>query len=618
MSTAVAPLSAAPMASMTTPSTSSKSNGTLTPTPSSSRDRTDRETPRRLENLSPREGYAPPATTSANGISRFSAVSPQRRSPDGTGAGGISANTSSERETIEYRNSNINGKRRSPLVRELHLKEPNAARDSRQKVPEERLPSSSGDKIAVKREPSASPNLNSKTKAPPVVKTTPSSSSNPQVSSPQVSNGSAAKERAAAMRHRPRKLDVSLANTVIPPRGAMTAREGPTAANNMHDIGIACLSPGFQPQDAAMEEKVQRSAAVREQQRFLIEQRLQKGACGGSNLAMSREAPPAIATNPANSEEASREGSTNATNGHATAINLFAPSKTAGTANAPGGSGRRRGLPALSINPAAANQHSHERVIQSAPLNRSFPGRLAEVSVNAPGPTEPDNAFGKCNLRSQPQLSGQSLKPVQGSPGRSHFQQVVHGPAAPTNNRLPSFTDVVSGLTAADGVRHDSSNDPSMNKAAASDSSPEIRRTREYRSAEEAVHELTGGRGELLPRIVHYPGGSAQDREARPIHAHRRNISVGNPQDVRISPHSAAAARYMPTLRRRTRAEYENDNGSPPLGNGPEPRHNNPHHSRLNPTGPNAGMQRPSLPSLSTPAATGPHQHHYHQMFVMM
>ncbi|KAI5305852.1 hypothetical protein KEM56_003121 [Ascosphaera pollenicola] len=598
------------MASITAANTTSKSNGTLTPSTSSSRDRTERETPRRRENPSPNEGYSFPTASTANGNSRFgSAVSPHRRSSDGTGAGGISANTSSERETIEYRNGSINGKRRSPLNRELHLREPNGARDIRQRQSEERVSSSSSDRIAVKREPSASPNLNAnKAKAPPAITTTASDGSSSQSSS-QPANGAATKERASAVRHRPRKLDVSLANTIVAPRGAMTAREGP--ASNMHDIGIACLSPGFQPQDATMSDKVQRSVAVREQQRLLIEQRLQKGACGGSSLATSAEAVPVTAGLPTTSGNANREAATGATNEVGSTLNPFATSKL-GSTNASGtAGGGRRGPPALSINASAANQLSHERVIQSAPLNRSFPGRIAESSLNAPAPIEHGSGFGRHGVQSQAHQQNQPARPLHGSPGHSAYQQSVHG-SATQNNRLPSITDVFSGMAPASGSRPDSSNDRLMNKASTLETSPEVRRVREYRSAEEAVHELAGGREELLPRLVHYSGLTPQERETRPIHSHRRHISINNPQDVRISPQDSNAARHLSTLRRRTRAEYEHDNGSPPLGNGPGPRHGIPGHAGSNPVGVNASMYRPSLPSLSTPAAST-HPHNYHR-----
>ncbi|KAI5298770.1 hypothetical protein KEM55_002956, partial [Ascosphaera atra] len=280
------------------------------------------------------------------------------------------------------------------------------------------------------------------------------------------------------MRHRPGKLDVGLANTVVPPRGAMTAREAPGAASSMHDIGLACLSPGFQPQDAMMEQKVARSVAVREQQRLLIERRLQKGANNSANTLLpsrEREQPQSAVANgpgPAIVEPAGHEAGGNAGN----VVQLFAPLKASGNnANSGGsGSGRRRAPPNLSINPASANQFSHERVIQSAPLNRSFPGRAAEPNVDA------DNRLRAFARHEQAQPSAQSLRPIRGtSPGRGPTQHIVHAPATQTNNRLPPITDVFNDIS----NRPNSGNEPSGRSPPTGH--PQ-QRTRDFRSAEEA------------------------------------------------------------------------------------------------------------------------------------
>src|SRR5436190_3817817 len=81
-------------------------------------------------------------------------------------------------------------------------------------------------------------------------------------------------------RHRPRKLDLSASTPAgqgaLTSRGPLTAREGLA----MHDVGLACLSPGFQTQDPTMREQLQRSISVRDQQRSIIESRLQKTAKG--------------------------------------------------------------------------------------------------------------------------------------------------------------------------------------------------------------------------------------------------------------------------------------------------------------------------------------------------
>lgn len=53
----------------------------------------------------------------------------------------------------------------------------------------------------------------------------------------------------------------------------MTARDV-----SMQDVGLACLSPGFQTHDPIMREQLQRSLSVRDQQRSIIESRLQRSA----------------------------------------------------------------------------------------------------------------------------------------------------------------------------------------------------------------------------------------------------------------------------------------------------------------------------------------------------
>src|SRR5947207_2281470 len=86
-------------------------------------------------------------------------------------------------------------------------------------------------------------------------------------------------------RHRPRKLDLSKNSTTAhqpmsarPSGGQLTARDGPLG---IQDVGLACLSPGFSTQDPTMREQLQRSISVRDQQRSIIESRLQKTAKPG-------------------------------------------------------------------------------------------------------------------------------------------------------------------------------------------------------------------------------------------------------------------------------------------------------------------------------------------------
>lgn len=366
--------------------------------------------------------------------------------------------------------------------------------------------SSTAPKIVVKKEPPSSPSINSQS------------------------------------RHRPRKLDLSAASvpttttttttsasasslSVRPPGGPLTAKE------SMQEVGLACLSPGFQTQDPVRQEQVQKSVTVREQQRSIIESRLQKTAKGDGPDG----------TKPSDSS------------------NLFGPNR----------SSKKRPPPGLSIVPPSASQFANERVIQSAPLNQTFTGRhepqpLTRHVVNQP-----------TNLAST-----------------SHIH---HVPATQTNNRLPPISDVFgsdlgsrdrerdatrNGLfPAASGANpSQSSNLPPFSSSPGNSSQAAPQRPREYRSAEEAVHELSGGREELLPRIVHYSGRQQPTTPPSP----RANGAEGAQHHPGVAPtaSSQAQSQSLPhaaqgTSRRRPRSEYEQDNGSPPLGTGPDMRYRN-------------------------------------------
>lgn len=221
----------------------------------------------------------------------------------------------------------------------------------------------------------------------------------------------------------------------------MTARDGVT----MQDVGLACLSPGFQTHDPIMREQLQRSLSVRDQQRSIIEARLQKpGKDDG-------------------------------------------PSSQSGFMGMPPrSSSKRRPPPGLSIVPPSASQFANERVIQSAPLHQTFTGRY------------------------QPQPLTRHV--VNQSPtlgATSHMHQV---PATQTNNRLPPLSDVF-GSDALGRDREPSRQQGLYVNASSSNSSqsnlapmpspglPAMSQTpsrpREYRSAEEAVQELSGGKGRI-------------------------------------------------------------------------------------------------------------------------
>ncbi|KAJ5873472.1 uncharacterized protein N7473_013345 [Penicillium subrubescens] len=344
-------------------------------------------------------------------------------------------------------------------------------------------------------------------------------------------------------RPRPRKLDLS---TSLPsssglqvraPGGPMTAREGFT----MQNVGLACLSPGFQTHDPIMREQLQRSMSVRDQQRSIIEARLQRSA--------KDEGPEGVKPSESKFMAVPKSGS------------------------------KRRPPPGLSIVPPSASQFANERVIQSAPLHQTFTGRY------------------------QPQPLTRHI--VNQSPTLGSTSHMHHVPATQTNNRLPPLSDVFG----SDTLGRDRDRDhPSLYPNASSSNSSQSNlgplpspglpgnmsqtptRPREYRSAEEAVQEMSGGREELLPRIVHYGG----HQPPTPPSPHAGHMA---PKTAPLISEPAPSAPPAPpiysfdaTARRRPRSEYEQDNGSPPLGHGPDP------HSRPNPAaamGPNSTFPGP-------------------------
>lgn len=259
-----------------------------------------------------------------------------------------------------------------------------------------------------------------------------------------------------------------------------------------------------------MREQLQRSISVREQQRHIIESRLQQTAKpGDAPMESAKEMP--------------GPGS-------------FAAMKTPATS-------RRKAPPGLSIVAPSHEQFANERVIQSAPLNQTFTGRHQPHPLTRHIQNQPSNL--------------------------SNTSHIHHVPANQTENRLPPISDVF----AAEGLgqhreaqragffqnSNSASNSSQSNSRPgfaspghASAQGPQSARPREYRSAEEAQQELAGGRPELLPKIVHY-GGHQPPTPPSPLtgNAMRNGEGAGRSNG-----------------RRRTREEYE-EGRSPPLGAGP-------------------------------------------------
>ena len=248
-----------------------------------------------------------------------------------------------------------------------------------------------------------------------------------------------------------------------------------------------------------MREQLQRSISVREQQRQLIESRLQQTAKPG-------DAP----------MESAKERE----------LGGF-PAKTPGTS-------KRKAPPGLSIVAPSHEQFAHERVIQSAPLHQSFTGRHQPHPLTRHVANQPSNL--------------------------SSTSHIHHIPATQTSNRLPPITDVFAaeGLGAhrepaartttfyqnagsASNSSHSNSRPNFPSPGHPPNTAPHSSRPREYRSAEEAQVELAGGRPELLPKLVHY-GGHQPPTPPSPL--------TGN------------ALRHGES-RRRKRAEYEDGGSPP-------------------------------------------------------
>ena len=331
----------------------------------------------------------------------------------------------------------------------------------------------------------------------------------------------------ASSRPRPKALDLSstTANARGPqtsrPSGGLTSKD--SASLGIQDVGLACLSPGFQTNDPTMREQLQRSLDVRDQQRQIIEAR-QKGTKPGS--ASENDGP-------------QRTQDTT----------LFGVQTRTPTTS------KRKGPPpGLSIAAPAASQFANDRVIQSAPLGQTFTGLR-------PG----DHPYSRH---------------VQHAPsGLSQMSHIHHVPATQTNNRLPPIADVFANDRLEVQRGHGSMHSPSHPNGQPPLPSPGFlppqqqglpmsARNREFRSADEAVAGLSGGRDDLMPKVVHY-GGAQPPTPPSPMA--RQYAAAGAQQPGPHSGHYDGGSR--PDIlartssmngRRRGREEFERDNGSPP------------------------------------------------------
>jgi len=192
----------------------------------------------------------------------------------------------------------------------------------------------------------------------------------------------------------------------------------------MREVGMACLSPGLNVTDNLMREQLERSMGVRDQQRQIIENRLQRTAHG--------------------SKDDHGEPS--------------AGFSARGKRKPPGG---------LSIVPPHHNQFANERVIHSAPLNQSFTVRRGLAEARADRMTN-----------RLPPIADVVFGPDMGDREREHDRPQLSSQMRQTEQRSFFPPPQMSG-------RPDYSSRMELDK-------PE--KPREFKSAEEAVASLTGGR----------------------------------------------------------------------------------------------------------------------------
>ena len=328
-------------------------------------------------------------------------------------------------------------------------------------------------------------------------------------------------------RHRPHKLDLTR-NKNVPPGastvGARPSTKDSAGLNVMLDVGIACLSPGFQSQDPSIKAQLQKSMDIREHQRKIIESQMHGKSTGGEKSG-TEGGPPASAFG-----------------------------------KAPGTSRRKGPPPSLALHASSASQFNEYRAIQSAPLNQTFtglhskqPSSLSRQILDRQGPSgeRPPQASATHSSHRLPPIAdvlpreglGSARGPHTGFPA-PHSTYSPAQPGANVSIGSPGFPPP----PASAGLHPPRSHPGGQPQPPSSREGYGSSRQREFKSAEDAIQSYSGGREDLQPKLVHY-GGHQPPTPPSPRNGEGKAPRTSDPH---YAPRSGSG-------RRRTREEYERD-----------------------------------------------------------